>query len=277
MRRTIAGLTALLVSFAMFSAVDVEAGRKHRACCYPQPTCCAPVATCCTPQAANCSPSANVCNPCECKDATPVYFCVLSNHGSGGFPGEDGAFFPGKEYTSNAACGMFTNNGTQTTWFFTQAQVDGANPAVPENCPNGNMTTPSVCCLCVENCARDCPDNVVKGRVAAYPGLKAAPSHDYEFTETATWKKLGHTFVKINRGTVASPNYVPVKLVMVKSSHPDPSMPHIPIFYGVGHQINQFPSSTVAAEAPIAPVQGAGHVVRVQFGPVEYIVVLKRT
>ncbi len=63
MRRTIVGLTALLVSCAVFSSEDAEAGRRRRCCdpcsrkncCAPQPTCCAPCATCCAPALVCCA------------------------------------------------------------------------------------------------------------------------------------------------------------------------------------------------------------------------------
>lgn len=59
MRRTIAGLTALLVTYAVLSSGDAEGGRRRRCCnpCYSSNNCCAPQTTCCAPQMTCCAPA----------------------------------------------------------------------------------------------------------------------------------------------------------------------------------------------------------------------------
>ncbi|MBI3864500.1 MAG: hypothetical protein HY290_21670 [Planctomycetia bacterium] len=55
MRRTLLGLTALLVITGVLLVEESQAGRRRKCCnpCYPN-TCCAPAATCCAPQSPSC-------------------------------------------------------------------------------------------------------------------------------------------------------------------------------------------------------------------------------
>jgi hypothetical protein len=86
MRRTILGLTALLVICGSLLVEETEAGRRRKCCnpcytnrcCAPQPTCCSPRPTCCGPQLTGCrvttGPTPYFCNQTVMMPGNPVTY-----------------------------------------------------------------------------------------------------------------------------------------------------------------------------------------------------------
>ena len=127
MRRTIGGLTALLVFYAILTTGDAEAGRRRRCCkpCYSSKSCCAPQTACCAPQPGCCLPMATCCAPlataCAPVGDAPAPVCVqyqMMNMGGG-------------PSIWSALCYADTTCPTpqQCNWF-------GDIADAPETCPN---------------------------------------------------------------------------------------------------------------------------------------------
>jgi len=224
MRRTILGLTALLVSFAFFALSEVEAGRRRRACC----------STCCIPQPTLCEPS------CTSADGglrgAPAKICLQSQlygYGDGGTCVYSAYCYP----TMN--CNDPMNMPYACQW-------DGACGLASENCSTG--CSPK---------SRDCLCRSSKTVVSNGPGLlkkidlggknEAAVRNDEKnrLFDAPHMKIIQHVNVKFTTdkpdGTTGDP--VNARLLLIQWDSPPPPLAG-PLFFAIGYEIVDFPAGT---------------------------------
>lgn len=228
MRRTIAGLTALLLVCAVFQIEKTEAGRHSRACC----------TTCCTPQPTTCN--ALACTADGGLRGAPAQICLQSqmfNFGDGATCMYNAYCYP------TMSCNDPMNPPSPCMW-------DGDCGLAAETC--GHCSSKSMR-VCVSSC------RLHKHVVSNSTGLKkkidlmGKNEHDVRSDEDSRlfdrphMKILRHYNVKFttNKPDNTTDDTVLARLLVIEWSKPTPPYDDgDPLIFAIGYEITDFPAGT---------------------------------
>jgi hypothetical protein len=255
MRRTIAGLTALLVSYAVSSSEDAEAGRRRASCC-PQPTCCAPRVTCCTPQPTCCAPS-SYCGGVGPKE-TSAYVCIQSQMFTFGGNTDTCVYIA---YCYPSSC---NDTPTQCMWDDSCSMPTGG--AVPQY-PCGSNCAVFTGQICAGKRCKIANSGTSLQETIDWKGKKEADAKDYESKHLG---KLKTGAINPDLKIVAQHNVtfktlksdgtdtVNARLLVIEWKNPTPPLDDgNKMYFAIGYEVQNFPddatkTSSVAPDVPNA-------------------------